>query len=148
MNSDEVLFFLRQLPVQHVGVYAADRLPLKIPKLSAIVVNTDPHNLSGLHWIALFKDSNGQLEYFDSYGQMPLIHHHIKFIKRNSKHYVYNRKCLQNYHSSVCGLYCLCYLYFRSYKYSMSHFVDIFSSNLDQNDDLVVKLFNCLYYVQ
>lgn len=147
MNSDEVLYFLRQLPVQHVGVYAADRLPVKIPRNSAIVANTDPHNMSGAHWVAFFKDSNGLLEYFDSYGQTSLILHHVKFIKRNASHYVYNKKTLQSYYSSVCGLYCLCFLYFKSYGFSLNDYVKMFTMNLNDNDEYIVQLFNTLFDV-
>lgn len=145
MNSDEVISFLQRLPVCHVGVYAADCLPVKIPKLSAIVVNTDPQNLSGTHWISFFLDSHGNLEYFDSFGQPPRVFHHIKFINRNSKHYVYNRNILQSYNSTACAHYCLCYLYFRSVGLSLDYFTSLFTSSPDGNDDLVLRLFNSLY---
>lgn len=148
MNSLEVYNCLRRLPGVHsIGVYASDSLPLRLPPNSAIVVNTQPSYMEGMHWIAMYLDSNRQLEYMDSYGQPPLIEDHLKFIRRNCSFYTYNSQLLQSDFSSVCGHYCLCFLYFRSYGYSTRDFLSLFSSNVDGNDILIENVFKYLYLI-
>ena len=39
---------------------------------SAHVINSDPSNEHGEHWIAVYFDKRSQGEYFDSYGLAPL----------------------------------------------------------------------------
>lgn len=145
MNSEEIYVYLKTLPVHNFGVYASDCLPVRISSSSALVVNTDPHTKKGTHWIAIYLDHLGDLEYFDSLGQRPLVPEHLAFIKRNSKHYFYNTRPLQSYNSTVCGHYCLVYLYFRSHGYSMKDFLSIFTYDVNKNDRQVLKLFRYLY---
>lgn len=146
MNSDEVLSYLKHLPVNSFGVYASDQLPVRVPPLSAIVVNTDPHTHKGTHWVAFFRDLNGGLEYFDSYGNPPTVHDHVRFIRRNSSCcYFFNPILLQSIDSSVCGLYCLSYLYIRSTGFQMKEFTSLFSGNVIRNDELIVEIFKRLY---
>ena len=38
---------------------------------SAYVINSDPSNKPGEHWVAVYFDKNGKGEYFDSYGLPP-----------------------------------------------------------------------------
>jgi len=42
----------------------------KVTRLG-VIFNTDPHNKSGEHWIALFADLNKGVYFFDSYGLKP-----------------------------------------------------------------------------
>ncbi len=145
MNSLEVYNSLKHLPVHSIGVYASDSLPLRLPPNSAIVVNTQPSYLDGMHWIAIYLDSNNQLEYFDSYGQPPLVQDHLKFIRRNCNYYTFNSQLLQSDFSSVCGHYCLCYLYFKTNGYSLRDFLSIFSTNVNKNDHLIKDVYKYLY---
>ena len=73
---------------------------------------------SGTHYTALFiqKNNKGEVKpcYFDSYGVGPPIEV-LEFVGR--KHVPYNTKCVQSIMSSVCGFYCLAFLYFiRKFK--------------------------------
>lgn len=145
MNSDEIYHYLKHLPVHSFGVYPSDRLPVRIPPLTAIVVNTEPHTHKGVHWIAIFRDLNGRLEYFDSYGNRPTVKDHVRFIRRNSCRYAHNPATLQSIDSSVCGHYCLAYLYFRSLGFQMIDFTALFNDNVNKNDVLVVQIFKKLY---
>lgn len=145
MNASEVYSYLEILPAKNIGVYASDCLPRKIAPSTALIVNTDPHTKRGTHWVALYLDGNGYLEYFDSFGQPPFVLDHIRFIRRNSFLYRFNSKVLQNYDSDLCGHYCLGYLFFRSNGFTMSHFVKLFSKNLISNDYYISELFQYLY---
>lgn len=145
MYSDEVYTHLKYLPVNNIGVYASDCLPRYIPRSSAIVVNTDPHTKRGTHWIAIFLDAHGKLDYFDSFGQPPTVRTHIEFVRRNSQQYFYNPQQCQSLTSAMCGHYCLTFLYFRSHAFSMKEFVSMFTNDVNKNDKLVKHAFHYLY---
>ena len=64
------------------GVYACDQLSSieinKYPK--SFVVNTDPIELSGTHWIAIYFNEQMKGEFFDSYGKHPI--HYLRLYKQ------------------------------------------------------------------
>ena len=94
------------------GVYACDQLSFieinKYPK--SFVVNTDPIELPGTHWIAIYFNEQMKLgEFFDSYGKHP-IHYNkyfLDFINRNAVELEHNKMQLQSAFSTVCGQYCV-----------------------------------------
>lgn len=153
MNTLQIEKHLSQLPVQNTGVYAADCLPHHISTSTALVVNTDPHNEEGEHWVAIyldedFNDGRGKIEYFDSYGQPPHLQFYQGFLRRNARSYLYNEYRLQSDHTQVCGQYCLVYLYYRTvYNLKMMDFVNMFgdSSSTEQNDSTIASLFRKIY---
>ena len=65
------------------GVYACDQFSSieisKYPKL--FVVNTDPIELPGTHWIAIYFNEQMKEEFFDSYGKH-LIHYNKYFLQK------------------------------------------------------------------
>jgi hypothetical protein len=91
-----------------------------------IVVNTDPHDGPGQHWVAVFCDIRPELEYprvtyFDSYGTSP--EPEIKTLMKRWKEQwdatgihskgmklTYN-KTRHQYKDSECGMYCLYFHY-------------------------------------
>ena len=68
------------------GVYACDQLSSieisKYPK--SFVVNTDPMELPGIHWIAIYFHEQVKGEFLDSYGWHP-IHYNKHFLDRCEK---------------------------------------------------------------
>ena len=68
------------------GVYACDELTFieinEYPK--SFVVNTDPMELPGTHWIAVYFNEQMKGEFFDSYGKHPIHKHFLDFMIRNS----------------------------------------------------------------
>ena len=56
------------------GVYVCDELTSK-----SFVVNTDPMELSGTHWIAIYFNEQVKGEFLDSYGK-DLIHYNKHFL--------------------------------------------------------------------
>lgn len=154
MDTIAIRKCLEQLPrdkVCDVGVYAADHLPTRIEPSTAIVVNTHPQTSSGEHWVAFYWDRNANhIEYFDSFGRSPYPTEYQQFLRRNSRvHYVYNKYRLQGNDSSVCGQYCLDYLYCRvCYGITMNEFVHIFDVSQQRtadNDTFAYQLFDALY---
>ena len=155
MNTLQIEKYLITLPVRNVGVYAADCLPHRISPYTALVVNTDPHNETGTHWVVFYLDENysdgrGMIEYFDSYGQPPHLHSYQGFLRRNARRYLYNEVCLQSLDSQVCGHYCLLYLYYRTVcDLRMKDFVQLFGdSSTTHNDAAVKRLFQKIFVVE
>ena len=96
------------------GVYACDQLSSieisKYPK--SFVVNTDPVELSGTPWIAIYFDEQIKGEFFDSYRKH-LIHcnkHFLDFMNRNAVEWEHNKMQLQSAFSTVCGQYCIYFI--------------------------------------
>ena len=104
-----------------IGVFAADRLPdideIKVP--ATCVVNYDPANMPGSHWVAASIQPSS-VSWFDSYGLAPdspdlLIGHRTNFrewLSRICKHlglnkYEYNHADLQSPGETTCGLWAL-----------------------------------------
>lgn len=153
MNTIEIEKYLSKLPVQNVGVYAADQLPHRISPSTAMIVNTDPHNEDGTHWVAFYLDgeeeSRGIIEFFDSYGQPPHLYFYQEFLRRNARRYLYNEHRLQSDNTLVCGRYCLVYLYLRTHQdgMNMTDFVQLFDfSSTAHNDALIKRLFVKMYH--
>lgn len=145
MYSDEIVEYLERLPVSRYGVLAADQLPMRIEAPSVIIVNTDPLRKPGRHWIAMTLDRERNLEYFDSFGQPPSVVHHIAFILRNARTFKYNVITLQSPTSTLCGIYCIMFLYYRSFDYSMTDYLSIFSKDRISNDFIIYKNFYSVF---
>ena len=79
MNSqqlDTILRYNQYSKKYFKGVYAANQLPFILDSYpAAFVVNTDPSDLPGTHWVAFYFDMNGKGEFFDSYGKAPGQYH-------------------------------------------------------------------------
>ena len=95
----------------------------KIPDLAnhhrpfALVVNTDPHDKPGQHWLAIFASTLGPYELFDSFG-MPPSFYHLDFLEPT-----HSLNSIQSYSSSFCGQYCIYFLYLRSRNHSFQEIV-------------------------
>lgn len=123
------------------GVYPADRIPIRIPTPASVVVNTDPHNKPGTHWVAFYINREGRCEYFDSYGLEPFILHHLHAIRANSKTMIWNTKPIQSMKSQLCGQYCVMFLYYKSRGYTMRQFQEMFTNDYLKNDQLARKFY-------
>ena len=112
---------------QFCGVFPSDRLPPDflqsslcsassyVPFSVACIANTDPSNLPGQHWVAFYIDRSRSppiFEFFDSYGLTP-SDYNFPTISPNA-HLIHNPIALQSLTSTVCGQYCILYLYLRT----------------------------------
>ena len=144
MNTFQLAQVLTKDPVtkeSFSGVYACDQLSSieinEYPK--SFVVNTDPMDLPGTHWIAIYFNEQMKGEFFDSYGKQ-LIHydkHFFDFMNRNTVEWQHNKIQLQSAFSTVCGQYCIYFLYHPFRKKSMSSIVSSFVNDKLRNDQLV-----------
>ena len=113
---------------EYLGVFASDQIPLEKIKLrnaNFFVLNTDPSSQSGTHWVACFKHASNSisylqnnilskreniLEFFDSFGKSPTYY---KFSFPQNLEIVLGHSQLQSNYSSVCGQYCIYFLFQR-----------------------------------
>ena len=91
MNTFQLAQVLTKDPFTKVsfsGVYACDELTFietnEYPK--SFVVNTDPMERPGTHWIAIYFNKQMKGEFLDSYGKHP-IHYNKHFFR------FYEQKC-------------------------------------------------------
>lgn len=145
MNTTQITTCMTKIsPYLNAYVCASNRLPLFTSKPVYIISNLDPDYKPGSHWIAIHITNEGYGEYFDSYGRKP-TGHHLLFLKRNSKMWIYNSKEIQNDFSSVCGEYCLMYIYFKYKGKQMYDFLEKFSDMTLCNDVIVKKMFELIF---
>ncbi len=122
----------------YVGTYARNQLPDRfIPQRPfALIMNTDPIDRPGQHWVAIFVDENNDAVYFDSYGFPPLHIDVNKFFdKQKVNKFVYNTKQIQGVTSTTCGAYCVTFLKLRCQNISFPEIIQ-----LNFNDETILKL--------
>ena len=145
LTTTELYDALRCSPITRSyfgGVLAADELPENISRgRICFILNTDPSNMPGKHWIVLYMSPIP--EYFDSTGMSPSFYQKDfeNFLICNGPSYLWNARTLQRRGSNVCGHYCLYYINKRCQGYSMSEIVNNFSENQRINDHMVKKYY-------
>ena len=117
------------------GTVACDRLPRRPIKKEPrrYIVNTDPHDRPGRHWLALWTHSGHVCEVVDSYA-LPLECYETTeplqdWLKSHWTYVIYNGQSLQSIYSKSCGDYALFYLKDRARGQSMNEFLRRFSKH-------------------
>ncbi len=96
--------------------FAVAQLPPNKTKF-AIVINTDPHNKGGKHWIALFCRKHEGIYFFDSYGRKPprLVQNFMNKVSQEMRTSNPNFECKHNTRqiqvdNSECGVFCVLFV--------------------------------------
>ena len=122
-------------------MFARHLLPQPID--GSYVINTDPNDKPGEHWVAAYI-KGGRGEYYDPLGLPPLHKDIMNFLP---KKWTYNDKTVQNIVSYYCGHHCTYYLINRR-RYTIHKIVSIFTDDNVKKDILVkegiVRFFNKL----
>ncbi len=109
------------------------------------------------HWVCLFVNVNGNIEFFDSYGTFPddtldTINKNFRELNGEDYRYLthllynyhgiveYNNKVLQDKKSSTCGKW-ISYRMIRN-DLNIEQFQDLFSKDTKKNDKIIIKLFS------
>lgn len=141
MNTLEIEKYLKKIHRSlEYNVFAANRIPVHITRPVYMISNLDPDTSPGSHWVAIYVNTDGVGEYFDTFGRKP-NNYHLTFLKRNTNRWTYNNKLIQSVFSSFCGEYCLLYLYFKIRGMSLRNFVEMFSDDTICNDLLIINMF-------
>ena len=149
--SDQQLDYLSKqdcvLNRRFEGVFPSDQIPSSPKKgIHGFIVNTDPHDKPGKHWLEIWKDDN-VCEIMDSYA-MPLTYYSAKSLEkwtRQWKYVVTNGRALQSIRSNSCGHYCLFYLKAKARGGTLQEFFNCFSekdyvSNDHKVDQMLKRL--------
>jgi hypothetical protein len=128
MNTLQIQHVLQNVPY-FAGVFPSDMLPSKFNRPATFVVNLDPHNTPGSHWVAITFRDKYSAWYFDSYDLPPIVESLETCIRGNTVHFTYNQRQLQNISSNICGQYvCLYTAYICAKSYNMKGFAALFDS--------------------
>jgi hypothetical protein len=156
LYTSEIEQAIRSDPLQReqnhfLGVFASDELPKILHSFPAsLVVNTDPANKPGTHWIAYYFDPDRHLDYFDSEGLPPLPSSGrlARFADRNSSKISFCDRPIQGLKSAACGYYCIAFLTFRSRGHSLQDIVSLYwGGKPGMYDDEVCQEVNTLFNV-
>lgn len=144
MNSKQIHSILHsRLGDIFYGVFPSDEVPRTIDGFPrAFVINTDPSNKPGSHWLAVYIDSDGRADYFDSFGLSPRIPSITKLLN-TCNDWQYNGTQIQGVFSSVCGHYCVHFLLKRHIGVPMTEIVGEFDTeDFEENDFRVTEWLN------
>jgi hypothetical protein len=147
MDTRQIYSILKpRLQDAFIGVFPRDRMPTPIHRNTGLVLNIETHDQPGLHWVALYRDEQGNLEFWDSYG----IHPSLYGINPPAAQFRMNTCTLQCSNSAVCGEYCIFYLFHRAVlNWSMDDIVRYFSSRqCIVNDRSVLHYVNTYFHVR
>ena len=135
------------IKVQFGGVCALNQLPKIIEeKPKVYIVNTDPSNKRGSHWVAFYFPREENPEFFDSAGHTP-DSYHVRFqnvlINNGDGAYIINTGRLQPPATDTCGAFCLFYAAYRCRGWTMNDILRLFrGTSLMDNDTTVVDFVN------
>lgn len=124
-----------------LGVFSRDELPFIYKYPCCFILNTDPSNKPGEHWLAIYYDENQNAEFFDPAGYDPSRYRLLTYLDKTSKSWKFNNQRLQGFFSELCGQYCILYLITRCGNYSLKTFINMFTTDYDKNDDIIRKKF-------
>ena len=117
------------------GMVACNGLPCRPIKkeLCGYIVNMDPLDRPGRHWLAISTHSGNVWEVMDSFA-LPLESYEtteplLDWLKRQWKYVIYNGQSLQLIYSNSCDDYALFYLKDRVRGQSMNEFLRRFSKH-------------------
>ena len=130
------------------GIYASDQLKgLDLDPPYFIIVNTDIARNTGLHWICVFVLDGKRIEFFDSIGNYPFIYNRfISDFILNSSYLFYSKNRIQNFSTPTCGNFCVMFSYLRCNGYSFKDILNLFSSNLELNEQILRNFFSNLQF--
>ena len=123
------------------GWFPCDKLfpPNQFP--SAIIVNEDPTNKPGSHWVCLYFKDKGEVYYFDSFGREPIIQ--IKKFINNFDKVSYNSRCFQTILSETCAHYCIFFIHSIANGSTINEIIKRLS-NHPNSDHYVYKYVKCI----
>jgi len=94
-----------------LGVFAVDKLPATVqPGKVKMVVNLQPSNLPGSHWVAVFRRDSNVGYYFDSFGSIPPLTIQV-WLSKHCANWTFNRLTIQPINDNeLCGYLCIEFL--------------------------------------
>ena len=124
--------------VRWLGLFARDELPDLTREIRpwCLILNTDSKDQPGTYWLALYAPLARSIELFDSFSFSPSMYS-LDFI--NPLHSSYS---LQSPSTSVCGHYCIVYIYLRTHNYLLYDIVDMLTDISNRDEWLKQYIYN------
>lgn len=156
MNSLQIDRLLRHNKITkstYIGVFPSDQLTtITLRPSEKIIINICPAAITDgdiCHWVCVARSPRGgSLDYFDSSG-LPTYKfdlHLRDFVEKHGVRVVYNNVTIQSDKSIRCGEFCLVYVFFKCFGYSLKKIVNFYyKRNLEKNDSIVKKLFKKIF---
>jgi len=111
LMTSELRLVMKKDPA-FLGVFPINMVPPKVKRDINVkfVINLDPANQPGSHWVAIWRKSNNFGYYYDSFGRLP-----PKTLKtwlfQNSDGWTHNSKVMQSHSDkTACGYLCISFL--------------------------------------
>ena len=146
LSNFDIIDICKERKIPLINVIAKDEEML-LKKNGNYIINLQNHNQKGSHWTALVMTKTDCI-YMDSFGQPP-PQEVEDFLKNKYKkeNISYNTMIIQDMNSTYCGYFCIAFL--KSNKENKNKgllqklkiFQNIFSSDTNKNDKLLVKYF-------
>lgn len=136
---DKLLRSHNKTKKRFVGVFASDTLPNsdEIKDTDCFyVVNLDAIKDPGSHWVVVHSCLNDINEYFDSYGWHSKNKSITSFMR---KHYIYCDKQVQDDRSTVCGQWCIFFIWQRCKGKTMKDIINLFSKSTPLVNDVMIN---------
>jgi hypothetical protein len=148
MNEEEIFHMLSKNVVtqqKFKAVLPSNRLPWESRKFNGdgYIFNFDAEGELGSHWVAIILNKDFS-EYFDSYGEPPPKG--LQFEQFMGNRCVYNPVKLQAALSTVCGQYCMLFLYQRYRGQSFKDFIKMFGRDYLVNDVFVNSAVESIFH--
>ena len=127
-----------------LGVFSIDTLPSQLPHLpSLLIVNTHTKNLPGEHWKAIYISKDRHGEVFDSLA-LPVSVRLLQWMNRFTRKWQRSTLTIQNPLSPSCGAFVLYFILRRLQEKDLKRCLNIFSTNLYKNDEIMRNLVKML----
>ena len=148
VKLNEVLNHNNVTKSMYLGAFPSCIKPRTSRKKYSFISNTDDHNESGEHWCAWMVDGQS-ISFFDSLGREPWdpsFPPHFQKIVEDYSHLEYTQSRVQKWTSKTCGYFCIHFIFILSLGLDYRHFLDEYSSNFLQNDNVVLDFYNSISY--
>ena len=146
VELNTILFGNRASKRYFVGTFPACEIPISNKHRYCFVTNTEEHDKPGEHWNAWFVRDNSVL-FFDSFGRYPwdqsFPHDYSDFIRKFDI-VEYTTTAIQAFESTLCGLFCIHFIYEISFGLDFSDFLNEYYRNVNLNDDVVISFINSI----
>ena len=142
MSNFDLLDWCRYLKIPINNVLSRDQTVPHNHKLALFIYNLEPSYMKGVHWISPYVKNN-VINYFDSFG-LPPFQELVDHAKRKNLTLLHQDQQLQNLYSSVCGYYCLYFLYEMHKGVDYFDLLKPFTRDTKYNDDFIEKYFRKL----
>ena len=128
-----------------IGTFPCDNIPIVSHRPASFIVNIDPSNKPGIHWVSIWLKKNKTGEFFDPFGYPPLQFEIANYLESQCPNgWCYNTIMLQDIFSITCGKYCILFVKLRCHNIKFIDFIGLFSTVTKINEKILEKIYKSL----